>query len=296
MVKNFVDRQKEIYLFQKLINGQLNYDMLGILEDSQRGKSYLLWYFQQHCIEKHIPVALIDFDLNRSGISNYYQTAKSICDQLDETAFETVNAAYTKFFSEFSYVNVQTGEGDGIVEFSEGLSVENSSLSQISGRDQINIDLRGAKFVPDERMAFYKREKFQYELGRALSTDLSVFCAKKQYTVIILDTIESTPDETWTWINSWILNHIGSKYPDLKIVVAGKREAIKHLGLSSIWKDKMLLLNAFDAFSREDVREYFKLRNIPYTDTELEAYHKVVGKNPWLMSNIADILFDAEKT
>lgn len=296
MIKYIVDRKNEKLQFQKMLYEQINANIFAMLEDGQRGKSYLLWHFKDYCFEHQIPVALIDYDVNRSGISNFYQTAKSISDQFEMNGFNAVNTCYAKFFNEFSFINVNTGSGNGAVEISDGSSIENSSISKVSGRDLINIDLRGAQFNLDENTAYYRREKFQFELGNALMMDLAEFCKKNSRSVIIIDTLESISNETWSWISSWMFNHMDNKYPKLKVVLAGRREASKYLEVSSSWKDKMILLKNFEAFTREDIGNYFNLRSVTCTDAELDAYHKLVGKNPWLMSNIADILYEANKT
>lgn len=290
--RHFVDRQREVSLFLNMLQESTPHRILGIIEGGKRGKSYLLWHFQDYCKDQNIPVALIDFDPNRSGLSTYLQVVKHICDALDLAGFERVQACYDDYYRSRSFIHVETGNGEAGIEFGESIHFRKSSLKNLVGRDHIYVDVRGAKFQ-EQVTASHRQEKLQYDLGVALLEDLGEFCMRNQPVVILIDTLESVPGDTWQWLDRWILRYIADKCRGVRIILAGRNESLKYLDVRRVWSDYLYLLKEFAEFTRSDIKQYLLSRGVAPTDTEISIYHRLVAQNPMLMSNIGDALVEA---
>jgi hypothetical protein len=63
----WVNRKKELALFHQMLAGETPRRLLRILDDGERGKTWLLWHILHDCRQQGTPAILLDFDDRRSS-------------------------------------------------------------------------------------------------------------------------------------------------------------------------------------------------------------------------------------
>jgi hypothetical protein len=63
----WVDREEELALFEQMLAGEMPKRLLRILDDGERGKTWLLWRILHDCRQRGTPIVLLDFDDRRGG-------------------------------------------------------------------------------------------------------------------------------------------------------------------------------------------------------------------------------------
>ena len=252
MTMMLIDRKHETALLIKLLKRQTPEQIMNICESGGKGKSFLLRSFQEICRESHTPCAVIEFTSDQPLTP--LNCMRDLVDRFGEEGFPEFSKQDDEFHR--SYPAVQIGGGEGKTEVSLGGSFEESEISSIAGRDNIEI---GSIQVAHQEMSRERKEHVERNLTKIFKKELLALCAH-QPAMIIFDAYEHAPRITGEWIQKSILNALRDHFlPNLLIVLAGRPEGTRpKFAPSGDWNKVVTNLTSLSEFAVDDTRLYFQ--------------------------------------
>jgi hypothetical protein len=106
-------------------------------------------------------------------------------------------------------------------------------------------------------------------MGRALRDDLIALAQEYTRVVLLLDTFESTDEETRIWLDRWLLDPMRRQLPHVFLVVAGRPPCRPFFERPTLWSGLITAIDCFAPLEEEDVRIYSQKRGLVIDDTEL---------------------------
>jgi hypothetical protein len=280
---DFYDRKAEIQLFRKLLAGSVSYRVLAYLVGPQKGKTYLMRHLLDHCKEKRMAAALIDFDTRQREVVSYWKFVHRLCDALGWEHFPEVRECSKKHDTVLPALQIHTGSGQAGTHFGSKGHFEEADFDQIVGRDLTQVYFT---YQESQGKSESRQEKLKYEMGRALQSGLARMSSENRV-VLLLDTFERVYVETLKWIDEWIFECLLDHYPNLVIVIAGLPQIHDYLSQAGPWTAVMHVREEFALPDANDVRELFKKQGIFLTEDQIRNAVKYARYKISLLTDMA---------
>jgi hypothetical protein len=294
VLADFVDRRRELALFQKMLNAEAAERIMLLLDRGEQGKSYFLLRLDHECdqCDPSIPVVLLDFDSRKSGLSGYLDVARKVRRDLGDELTPAICDCLDRIFRRGPTVNVQTGSGesDG-VDFGRRGCYTEAEVSGISGRDRVDIHM-GDVHAGGPRSD--QEERYRAEMGRALLHDLANLMATYSRVVLLIDTFEHVSDKMWAWLERWLFDSLRRELPHVVLVVAGRPQCRDFFERPHRWSHLITTVEHFSPLSHEDVLLHYNRRGLTVPESEASLI-EIARVSPARMAQIGDWLEQAEE-
>jgi len=285
---DFVDRKRELALFRRMLAGKTKERVLCILERGEQGKTYFLLQLFYKCEQQHppLPVALLDFDQRRSGLTDFFSVAREVRRYLGDDCTPAICACENSITRGRPLVSIQTGAGAAGVDFGQRGRFPGADISDTAGRDSINVNLSD---ISGDMPAVDVAQQ-QADMGRALRSDLASLSASHRRAVLLIDTFEHASQDTCAWLDRWLFEPLRSQLPHVLLVVAGRPECQTFFA-PRLWSGLVATIDRFTPFNDKDIQTYCKRRKIPVSEAEMPLLLDLVrGKDPAEMARVGDFL------
>jgi hypothetical protein len=282
------DRKPELARFRRMLTPDSDERILLILEQGERGKTYLLLRLFDECEQKDppVPVILLDFDQRRSGLTDYLSVAREIRRQLGDDDTPDICACEEIISRRYPLVNVQTGGGDAGVDFGRRGRFSNADISDVSGRDSIIVDIGHISGgVPPVDLAQQRSD-----MGRALRSDLARLGDVHDHVIVLVDTFEHTSPETCDWLERWLFEPMRRELAHIRVVVAGRPQCRAFFAQPRLWTHMVTTIHHFDPFSDEDILIHFRQRGLLIAEEEIPLLLDLARPSPAQMALVGDWL------
>lgn len=289
LLTTFVDRKRELGLFKAMLLRQTNKRILLILTEGEQGKSWFLRRLVYECEAQKppIPTILLDFDQRRNGLSDYRDVADEVRRHLGDNCTPNICACEAAIFTPSPLVQIQTGSGEGTVDFGRRGQFDQTNISDVAGRDYISVTNVDGNVLPiDPRLA-------QEEMGRAVQKDLCQLSDTHPRTVLLLDTFEQANSETRTWLERWILEPMRHQLPNLVIVIAGQPQCKILFSHSTLWHSLITTVERLGSFDENDIMIYYQQRGLTISESEKPLLLDLACASPARMALIGDWISEA---
>lgn|GEM_PF-1917344 len=285
VARDFVDRTKEMARFQRMLAGETTRRILCILERGEQGKSYFLLRLFHECEQQRppVPVALLDFDQRKSGLTDCFSVASQVRRHLGDERTPAICACEEAIFGRTPLMNIQPGAGDGGVDLGQGTDLTSATIHDVAGRDLYKIGSGFTGPLTREQIAQQKEE-----LGHALRADL----ARLGRAVALVDTFEQAAEETRGWLERWLFEPLRRELRHVILVVAGRPECQSFFAQPCLWSHLIDALDRFTPFSDDDILAHFRQRGLAISEAEV-ALLQIARMSPAKMAGVGDLLEQA---
>jgi hypothetical protein len=256
------------------------------------GKTCFLQRLVHECDHQQprVPVVLLDFDQRRSGLTDFLTIVRAARRCLGDDRTPAICACEDAICRPAPAVNIQTGAGDGGVDWGRGGRFSDTDIADITARDRVNVQTGDIHGVPPtaDPIAWQKAET-----GRALRSDLARLAEEHRRVVLLVDTFEHAPGDTCVWLERWLLEPM--RHDDLShliLVVAGRPECQEFFAQPRLWSGLVAPIQ-FDPLSDDDIRAHLRQRGLPVSETELPTLLDLARPSPAAMARVGDLLEQA---
>jgi len=284
---DFVDRKRELALFQRMLTGQTAKRILRVLERGEQGKTFFLLRLFHECEQQRppVPVVLLDFDQRRSGLTDYLSVAREVRRSLGDDCTPAICACEDDIYRRAPLVSIRTGEGEAGVDFGQRGRFTEADISDIAGRDSISVsvgDISGG--VPPADVAQQRAD-----MGRALCNDLAGLADSHRHVVLLVDTFEHASEETCAWLERWLFEPLRRQLPHVLLVVAGRPECQAFFAQRRLWSGLVATIDCFDPFRDDEILTYYRQRGFPVSRAETSLL-TIARVNPGRMADVGNWL------
>lgn len=281
----FVDRKPELALFRHMLAGETDKRILLILESGEQGKTYLLLRLFHECEQQHphVPVALLDFDQRRGGLTDYLSIARGIRRHLSDECTPAICACEDNIFRRGPLISIRTGQGDAGVDWGSLGRFTEADFADFAGRDLIQVG-SVSEAPPTADQLVQQRA----EMGRALCRDLAGLADAHRRIVLLVDTFEHAPSETCAWLEQWLFEPLRRELSHVLLVVAGRPEC-GFFFHSRPWGSLITAIDHFTPFSDDDILAHYRQRGLSVSETET-CLIQIARSSPAMMAQLGDQL------
>ena len=286
VIADFVDRKDELAVFRRMLAGESDKRILLVMEPGEKGKSYFIQRLFYECGPQQAPVAILDFDQSRSGWNDYLGVAREVRRYLGDDCAPAICACEDNIFRPKPLVNVQTGDGDGGVEFGRRNRFDAADVSEVGGRDNIKVEV-GAVVAgpPSPNVAARHRA----EMGRALRDDLARLGREGQRAVLLVDTFEQAREDTCAWLERWVLDSLPRELAHVVLVVGGRPRCQSFFAQARPWSHLVARVR-FGQMDDADIENHYRRRGIVVGEDELPGLLRLARLGPARMAEVGDLL------
>ena len=287
----FVDRERELALFQRMLSGETAKRILRVLERGEQGKTFFLLRLFHECEQQcpPVPAVLLDFDQRRSGLTDYLSVAREVRRYLGDDCTPAICDCEEAIARGRPLVSIRTGVGDAGVDWGERGRFTEADISDIAGRDSINVsvgDVSGD--MPTVDVAQQRAD-----MGRALRKDLAGLATSHRRVVLLVDTFEHASEETCAWLERWLFDALRLELRHVLLVVAGRPECHTFFAQPRLWSGLVTAIDRFDPFSDDEIRDHYRQRGIRISEEEMPLLLDLARPSPAMMAQIGDSLEQA---
>jgi hypothetical protein len=282
VLKLFEDRGPELALFHQMLRGESDRQILLVLDDIEKGKTWLIWRLFHECRQQDVPVVLLDFDRDRSGLAGDVDSVVSeVRGYLGDERTPHVCACTARMGLLPSLADrVASGPAPG-VDFGQSNIFTDAEISSIAGRDIWQV---GAVFTGP--LTPEQQAQRQADLGRALCHDLGALGRA----VLLIDTFERAPEDTRAWLERWLFRALSRELSDVILVVAGRPEKCRpFFAQPRLWSDLIAPIDCLTPFSEDEVLGYYARRGVVVSAREVSLI-AIACTNPGRMAQVGDWL------
>ena len=282
VLKRFVNRGLELDLFHRMLRGESDKQILQALDGREKGKTWFIWRLFHDCREQGVPVVLLDFDRDRSGLAGDVDSVVSeVCGYLGDKRTPHVCACAARMGLLPSLADrVASGPAPG-VDFGQSNVFTGAGISSIAGHDIWQV---GAVFTGP--LTPEQQAQRQADLGRALCHDLGALGRA----VLLIDTFERAPEDTRAWLERWLFRALSRELSDVILVVAGRPEKCwPFFAQPRLWSDLIAAIDCLAPFSEAEVLEYYARREVIVSAKEVSLI-AIACANPGRMAQVGDWL------
>lgn len=278
----FVNRDRELRIFHRMVAGQEPRRILDVCADGGQGKSYLLRQIRTESRAGGVPCALIEFAPNWQP--DPLKLMRELAERLGDehfAGFRYRDATLHGQPSSLALADDAPPPGVSMEGNFTGARVENVAGGSIH---QTTVDQRRPPTAQE-------RERLVWELAQIFCRELTALAADFPV-ALLFDAWEHVPGETADWIVHRLLRPMrDGERGRLVVVLAGQPAGPRPFEPWGDWRGIVVRCNGFDAFELEAVRRYFlEKRGLPLAEGDVQAYYRAVCSKPKLMGNIADEL------
>lgn len=282
VLARFIDRELELALFHRMLKGETDKRILCILDHYEKGKTWFVWRLFQVCKELDVPVVLLDFYRDRSGLSGDLGSIVSEVRSYLGDRYTPNICNCTARMSLLSALSDMAADGESPgVDFGQDNIFTGADVRTIAGGNILQV---GAVFTG--RLTPEQVAKQQAEMGRALCRDL----ADLGRIVLLIDTFEQAPDDTRAWLERWVFRSLCHELPHTLLVVAGRPEKCQPFFTQPrLWSDLIAAVDCLDPFSEAEILAYYQQRGIVVTSVEVSLI-TIARQSPGRMALVGDWL------
>jgi len=285
---DFVDRKRELALFERMLSGETDKRILCVLERGEQGKTYFLLRLFHECEQQRpaVPVVFLNFDQRCSGLTDFLSVVREIRKYLGDQCTPAICDCEEAITRGRPLVSVQTGAGGAGVDFGQRGRFTGAEISDVAGRDSISVnvgDISGG--VPAADVAQQRAG-----MGRALCNDLAGLAASHRHVVLLIDTFEHASEDTCAWLERWLFEPLRRQFPHVLLVVAGRPECQAFFAQPRLWSGLVATIDRFDPFSDDEIRDHYHQRGIPISEEEMPLLLDLARPSPAMMAQIGDSL------
>jgi hypothetical protein len=282
VLKLFEDRGPELALFHRMLRGESDRQILLILDGREKGKTWFIWRLFHDCREQGVPVVLLDFDRDRSGLAGDVDSVVSeVRGYLGDKRTPHVCECTARMGLLSSLADRVASSPTPGVDFGQSNIFTDAEISSIAGRDmwQVGAVLTGP-LTPEQQV------QRQADLGRALCHDLGALGR----VVLLIDTFERAPEDTRAWLERWLLRALSRELSDVILVVAGRPEKCRpFFAQPRLWSDLIATIDCLSPFSEDEVLGYYARRGVVVSTAEVSLI-AIACTNPGRMAQVGDWL------
>jgi hypothetical protein len=285
----FVDRTDELAHFRRALAGEEEERLLLIVDEGERGKSFLLLKLLRECEEGSVPVVLLDFDEGKGNISDdYLDVARAVRRYLTDACTSSICACdETIHSSRGPLVYVRTGGGEAGINWGQRGRFEGADVSDVAARDNIHIgDVHETALGPD------REARWRDEMGRALRDDLAQMSETHSRVVLLVDTFEQA-QRTCRWLERWLFDALRRELAHVLVVVAGRPQCDEFFASNRPWS-RLIAPLPLTPLSDDDIEEHLHQCGFSISDAEWPLLLKMARPSPGAMARVADLLDQAE--
>lgn len=285
VLRGFVDRTRELTLFHRMLTGEIDERVLLILEPGEIGKTCFLLKLADECEKQRppVPVALLDFDERRSGLTDYLSVAREVRRCLGDEQTPAICACEDDMYRRGPLVSIRTGEGEAGVDWGRRGRFTEADISDVTGRDRIQIGSVSEAARTEDQIAWQKAE-----MGRALCRDLASLTKAHRRAVLLVDTFEDASEQTRAWLEQWIFSALRRELSRLLLVVAGRPQCRPFFEQPRLWSGLVAPLR-FDPFTNDDILTHYRLRGLTVSEAETSLL-TIARLSPAMMAQLGDRL------
>jgi len=285
VLRGFVDRTRELILFHQMLMGETEERILLILEPGEKGKTCFLLKLAHECEKQRppVPVVPLDFDQRRSGLTDYLSVAREVRRCLGDEYTSHICACEDEIYRRGPLVSIRTGEGEAGVDWGRRGRFAEADISDITGRDRIQIGSVSEAAPTEDQIAWQKAE-----MGRALCRDLANLAESHRRVALLLDTFEDASEETCAWLERWIFSALRRELSHVLLVVAGRPRCQPFFETLRPWSGLIAPLR-FDPFTDDDILTHYRLRGLTVSEAET-SFLTIARLSPAMMAQLGDRL------
>ena len=251
VLDKFVDRKPELALFHRMLRGEIDKRILRILDRGEKGKTWFIWRLFHECQERDVPVVLLDFDRDRSGLTGgFVSVVSEVCGYLGDDRTPHVCACAARMMHRPSPAGRAPGDESPGVDWGQGNVFTGADVHTIAGGDiwQANTVFVGS-------LTPVQAAQHQADMGRALCRDLAAL----DHAVLLIDTFERAPQDTRAWLERWVLRALCRDLPHVLLVMAGRPEkCAPFFAQPRPWSHLVTAIDELDPFGDDDVLTYYR--------------------------------------
>jgi len=325
VTRGFVDRERELDLFRRMLAGETNERILRILERAEQGKTFFLLQLVRECDDRDVPTVLLDFDQRRAGLTDYLSVAQTVRRQLGDertpaicdfedgvtrrrpgvSGREHLIALRETLATRFSEGELRTLcfdldvgydglPGDGTKDKARELVAHAERHARLPELATVGARLRPdiswpatleASAEAPSALAGLPLERLQIEMGRALCRDL----ANLGRAALLIDTFEHASQDTCAWLERWLFEPIRRELPHVLLVVAGRPECRPFFHPPRLWTDLVVAIDRFDPLNDDHIQDHYHQRGISVSSVEV-SFWAIARSSPAKMALLGDLL------
>ena len=327
--KHFVDRGAELALFRRMLDREIAERILLVMTPGEQGKTWLLWRMFGECEQRKMPAVMLDFDVARSGLTDYPGVAREFRCRLGDDHTPAICACEMDLLSapitpdradQYRPVMGQAlrndlagrGAADRFAPLEAGLDRLLARMGPEHPRrnealtlrrrlaDTLALARKGLD-TPTVRAERYEILELLNAFAReVLKADFDALCGPQETPepptpiVVLIDTFEKTLEETRAWLERWLFDPLRSDLAHVFVVVAGRPEegCRSFFERPCLWSGLVTCIEGFAPFSDADIMDYHEKRGCTVTEAELQTLRPVAHMSPKLMAGVADALLE----
>jgi hypothetical protein len=291
---DFVDRTRALARFRRMLAGETDKRILLLLEREEGGKSYFLRRLFYECEEQSVPVVLIDFDQDRSGLLDYVGVARTVRRYLGDRRVPTICRCEDAIAHPGPLVQVQTGAGDAGVDFGRRGRFADAEIAETTGRDHVNVSVG---HVTGGHPSPAQEAHHRAAMGRALRDDVAGLAEAHRHVVVLVDTFEELLEEacatTCRWLEHWLFDSLRDAWPHVLLVVAGRPPCQAFFSQPHpSWK-RLIDPVVFTPIGDQDILTHFRKRGLTVSEQETSLL-QIARLSPARMAALGDLLEQAQ--
>jgi len=282
VLARFKDRESELALFHRMLKGETSKRILCILDHREKGKTWLIWRLFHECKELGVPVVLLDFHRDRSGLSGDFGSVVSeVRGYLGDRCTPNICNCTARMSLLSALSDMAAGGESPGVDFGQDNIFTGANVRNIAGGNILQV---GAVFTG--RLTPEQVAQQQAEMGRALCRDLAALGR----VVLLIDTFERAPDDTRAWLERWVFRSLCHELPHALLVVAGRPEECQPFFTQPrLWSDLITAIDCLDPFSDDEILAYYENCGLTVTAVEVSLL-AIARTSPGRMAQIGDLL------
>jgi hypothetical protein len=286
VLARFKDRERELALFQRMLKGETDKRILCILDHREKGKTWLIWRLFHDCKESGVPVVLLDFHRDRSGLSgDFGSVASEVRGYLGDKRTPNICNCMARMSLLSALSDMAAGGESPGVDFGQDNIFAGADVRTVAGGNILQVGAIFTGRLTPEQMA-----QRRAEMGRALGRDLEALGR----IVLLIDTFEQAPDDTRAWLERWVFRSLCHELPHALLVVAGRpKECQPFFTQARLWSDLITAIDCLDPFSDDEILAYYE--SFGFTVTAVEVSLLTIARtSPGLMAQLGDLLKETQ--
>lgn len=274
-IQEIIGLHSPLKLFREMVENAKQEKILVINTPSLRGKTCLLRFLHQFCLDNRIQSSHIDF---RGGVPYphpHYALAHEISTK--------IGVSLKNFDSVLGKIN-----GFASVSQTIGVKVESEmhdlTLNDVAGGNIIKDSV--VYNLSPEQDEIFKQRWFKEKICEAFLSDISTHINEKGSCVCFFDTFEDVGANEEEWLIKTLLESIRTKkLKNLIVVIAGKR--LPYFENSWDWESHIVTLDKLPNMSREIIKEYGVRIGVKLSDQDIDlCFRASRGGIPFYVSLI----------
>jgi hypothetical protein len=271
----FVDRNKQVDGFLKMVSRDTDRAIMVIDAPSEMGKTWLIQKMRHHCETNNIPVMHIDFRDRREY--DYLSLVRFTRDQIGGNYFNQLTAVINTFTGVNVSLTTMGGGNSGV------------SVAHVDGDVAVEGDIAGRDLIKDNKFFIQAdsdmaRRAAEIQINDAFFQCLNQVTAANPAAVFLFDSYEKITKEAERWLLDYLLFRIREGLvSNVLVMIAGQKVPAIDPELKPF-----VAKTGLTPFTQEDIQEYIIERR-QIAGLDIETIFKTSGGFPGLLAKMADV-------